>query len=437
MWNKIQNILSFLYTSINTLFSGISMLYKNDGFLLKIIMFFIGILGISYYFNNTETHKYILGDYYFENIDFVINTLYLILCVSLFMAIIYGIQMRLPYWMNNQDYNINPQQKEEFYKNVMGRMKYFMVFMGIATIIMLYLAGQSTYPEIYDIVNYSLLALSIIGIVALVFYLFRDKFNYEKEEGTILNIIKNIIFYLPCIFLDVTQWLYNEFKLTPNYFWAILLVNIVIILLYIFLPYIASFITLLFIHDSKQLLNDPVYLDERTELGNFQNLSDNIDPNEDVDDSIKYSYSISAWFYISPDQGNNKYYPILDYGEKPLIEYNTNNNNLRVVVKKNKSDSNTDYEYKTIYSNNDLPLQRWNNIIINNSGGTIDVFLNNEIVASEKGVIMNETRDSIYTGHIEGLQGGICNVMYFNRTLSLKTINYLYYLFKDKNIPIV
>jgi len=45
--------------------------------------------------------------------------------------------------------------------------------------------------------------------------------------------------------------------------------------------------------------------------------------------------------------------------------------------------------------------------------------------------------DRVTTGSSPGIHGGICNVEYFNRALSLSTIESLYSSLKNKTPPII
>ena len=68
-------------------------------------------------------------------------------------------------------------------------------------------------------------------------------------------------------------------------------------------------------------------------------------------------------------------------------------------------------------------LQKWNNIIINYTGGTMDVFLNGDLVSSTKNIIPYSTLDNLTIGEDNGIKGGICNVIYFNNDSHLNTIS--------------
>ena len=55
-------------------------------------------------------------------------------------------------------------------------------------------------------------------------------------------------------------------------------------------------------------------------------------------------------------------------------------------------------EIEPIFETDELPMQTWNNIIINYDGGTLDVFINNKMVASEPNIIPYLSQDKITLG---------------------------------------
>ena len=91
---------------------------------------------------------------------------------------------------------------------------------------------------------------------------------------------------------------------------------------------------------------------------------------------------------------------------------------------------------RIIYKNTNVPLQKWNNFIINYNGGVLDIFLNDELVKSEIGVVPYYTLDNLTIGEINGIKGGICNVVYFRRALTRSNIYYLYNTVKNKTPPV-
>jgi hypothetical protein len=77
---------------------------------------------------------------------------------------------------------------------------------------------------------------------------------------------------------------------------------------------------------------------------------------------------------------------------------------------------------------NNILLQKWNNIIINYNGGTLDIFYNGELVKSQPEIVPYMTNDELIVGKNNGLNGGIRNVIYFNKNLDITQI---YNLVKD------
>jgi len=186
------------------------------------------------------------------------------------------------------------------------------------------------------------------------------------------------------------------------------------------------------------LLNKPVYLTSQHDLADYQSLNDSPE--------FEYTYAISFWAFLdataaSSNSGSNKYISILSYGGKPNVLYNVEENTLMVTMLKPEGktipnmDIDDDGNY-IIYKRANILLQKWNNIIVNYNRGTLDVFYNGELVKSVMNVVPYMEYDNLSIGTENGLNGGICNITYFNKSLGVNQIYYLYNMAKDKTPPV-
>lgn len=180
---------------------------------------------------------------------------------------------------------------------------------------------------------------------------------------------------------------------------------------------------------SKILLDNPVYTDSRRDIGSYENLGGYID-------IYNYNYALSAWFFIHeqpPDAraANNQFTSILNYGNKPNILCNVHSHTLQI-----KMNSGIDKE-SVLFETIKFPFQRWNNIVINYHGGTLDVFINKKLVSSTNNVVPYMSYDKITIGENDGVSGGCCNVTYFSSPLTLLNIGLTYEALKHKNPPII
>ena len=146
---------------------------------------------------------------------------------------------------------------------------------------------------------------------------------------------------------------------------------------------------------------------------------------------------MSFWVYLDSvnESQIDKYLTILNYGDKPKVEYNPAKNIMRVTVATNADNINA--EPRIIYTLNNVLLQKWNNIIFNYIGGTVDVFYNGELVASALNVAPYMSYDGLVSGQDNGITGGICNVTYFIKSMTAKQIYYLYNILKDTEPPVM
>ena len=109
--------------------------------------------------------------------------------------------------------------------------------------------------------------------------------------------------------------------------------------------------------------------------------------------------------------------------------------NLRITVSNNKQNSSSPNQI--LFETKELPMQKWNNIVINFDGGTLDIYLNNKLVASEPNIIPYKSLDEIKIGQENGLSGGICNVVYFPEVLSRTKMTLFYETLKWNNPPVL
>ena len=127
----------------------------------------------------------------------------------------------------------------------------------------------------------------------------------------------------------------------------------------------------------------------------------------------------------------SKFSSLLSYGDKPNILYNTKKNALIVTIQQSQDSKNANLNdvlsYDNVgnlivYTNNDLLLQKWNNIVINYTYGTLDIFLNGDLVKSVYVNIPYMTLDNLVIGEPDGINVKINNVEYFKNALTTSDI---------------
>ena len=87
---------------------------------------------------------------------------------------------------------------------------------------------------------------------------------------------------------------------------------------------------------------------------------------------------------------------------------------------------------RILHIQQNILLQKWNNIVMNYQGGTLDIFYNGKLVNSSSDVIQFiDNTDVLSIGDTDNINGQISNLIYFTNTLSLIQISELYNLVKD------
>ena len=363
-----------------------------------------------------------------------------------------------------------------------------MILLLIICIISAIILGANTFPEIFNnsplndkmnLFKRSLLALFGLVISSLlIFWLVYNIQNLSGKTGTtsfILNIllvvvvlgliyktinvktpagnsnknaffslITSLLFYIPCLFSGLFDFIGKSTVSDKNSSETAgsLLMLVVALLLFVCYFKTPSVFNILNKQGGEQLVNKPVYTDSKYSLGSYEELNGSDKPD--------YQYAISAWVFVdaappSTSSSYNQFTSLLNFANKPNVLYNGSANTLMITteqknlkdVTKNKLIDFDENGNRIIYKNTNFLLQKWNNIIINYSGGVLDIFLNGELVKSEVGIVPYMTYDNLTIGEDNGIKGGICNVIYFKRSLNTSNIYYLYNMVKDRSPPVL
>ena len=337
--------------------------------------------------------------------------------------------------------------------NVLNSNVYGIYKKGLLGVFGLVISSLLIYWLVYSVQNYSgksgitsfILSFLLIAIIlGLIYKTIFVKMPVENnKKNAFFNIILTTLLYIPCLLSGIFDWfgklIVGQYNATDAGSFMMLFVAIGLIIAYFKTPSLFNFISS---QGGKQLVNKPVYTDTEYNLGSYIDLNGS--------DTFDYQYAISCWVFIDaapPNMNPNysKFTSLLNFGNKPNILYNGSKNSLMITMKqkdlknitKNQLIDFDDEGNRIIYINKNVLLQKWNNIIINYNGGTMDIFLNGELVKSSIEVVPYYTYDNLTIGENEGIKGGICNVVYFRNALTSSNVYYLYNSVKTRTPPVL
>jgi len=196
------------------------------------------------------------------------------------------------------------------------------------------------------------------------------------------------------------------------------------------------------------ILQEPVSLSTEKSLGTYTKLNgiddSSITPIFGQSAVFNYTYAVSFWIYLDSSTASvsDNYYTVMNYNEMPHIMWNPKKATMIFTVNNNtvEDETNTQDETKngtrTLLTLESLAMQKWNNIVVNYVNGTLDVFVNGDLIQSSHEVVPEMTYGELTIGSPQ-LSGKVCNVVYFNYSLEMKNVHYLYNLVKDTNPPII
>lgn len=249
--------------------------------------------------------------------------------------------------------------------------------------------------------------------------------------GLLSNILNNkqtnILDTIP-ILKNVMRYLKNQWNITTNTTWIIIGLEAILLIGYFTLP---ALIKRLVHHDSHLLVSQetPLYVNKKHNIGSYNQLYRS-------KRFPSYHYTLHAEFYINKSPGSSPIsnkedsYPcknMLSYGKSPIVCYHSEKNTLTITSMIGDGHGHDDKKEIILLQNYQVPLQTWNKLVIQYDSGIMDIFINNELLSSTKGVMPYMKYDSITVGQENGLDNGsaIRNVQYYNRNLTTMEMSML------------
>lgn len=321
------------------------------------------------------------------------------------------------------------------------------VILGITIVyVSLKFLSESTFAM--NTFSYIFMIASVVGAMYLVYILLnKTPFVQYMKQYPLFSLLYHFIFLIPCYIFEGSAFLYNTIKTTKLYIFRIFVMVLLFITAWFMIPYLERKIN----YNGIPLLVKPAYTNKQSILkppstastsnssNTFASLHTFLSPKGSTTTSqttpqttpqtthkdVPYRYALSCWVFIDNQGGNTSstsdvLTPLLSYGNKTAILYNSSTNVFQITTKKGIDGK------EVIYSSSTIPIQKWNNIIINYDSGTVDVFINKELVATKNDIIPFVTHDTVIVGHDNGVNGGIRNVTYYTAPLNKVQIDWAY-----------
>ena len=402
------------------------------------------------------------------------SKLIIFLLLILFLLVIYVIYFLNPFNIKNNKFSIigilillffemqilfliKKRTDETYiknYKSIVWTSTFIISLFLIAIYLIFFVSIHFFSKNLFsNIILISLQALLIIVLLAIFHFSSENgiihsavarEIEKKTKESNSFSFLKKLIFFVPCLFLDFIKYLSSLFGGTPLLGYILLLLTILLIFAIIKFPILINFLQ----KNKNLLLRGPVYLNNKHELGVFQEFTVNNKPKLnkfnknlkldgyelDIDFEkynktipFSYNYEIICEIYINPQPSNtsyayNKYSNLLNYGNKPSIEYLGKENKLKISCQTNDNKSENLYE-SIIGNESQFKLQRWNKIKIKVDGGNVDIFINNHLVGSKQKIIPHMNHDKIILGEKDGINGGIKNFYFYNNSKDVQKID--------------
>ena len=267
----------------------------------------------------------------------------------------------------------------------------------------------------------------ILMIIVALAIIYKIGYNYLYKLPGWGGFFVNLIFYIPCMLLDLLEYIKADLQQAPKAVYVLLIFELILGLLYIYAPKITKAFAKSFSNkDGKVVQLKPVKISTESRLSSYVDLQ----KGKDKGQVINSKFAISMWVYIVPTHsthsGDVTVFEFTDY--HPRLIYDGAKGQFKAFLN------------QANFVEFDMSPQKWNHVVFNYAKSNADIFVNGELKGSVKRDHVNENLslgDVIVVGQNNGLSGGICNMVYFGRPLFNYEIETIYALNKGSDPPTI
>ena len=301
----------------------------------------------------------------------------------------------------------------------------------IGTIYFYYTMSSSNILLFSYFLGFVLILIILVGFI-LFYNIF---FEYLNKQTGNLGVFIQFIFYIPCLFNDLIKYLLEQYHITPNIVFILFIFELLLILLYIYIP---KLLHLVFKPSSNVLLMKPVYLNKESSIQSISKLTiipqkSHTDKSENIPTKYRNNnYGISMWIYVNQHITLNTEINIMKIydGMLKITYLNNQSNNNSYFIYCNKM------RY-VLHLNN----QKWNYFAFSCYLNVVDLFINGALertftISNNIPEITSATNNMI-VGENNGLDGAICNILYYNKPLTKFQVAESYNLLINQNPPVI
>lgn len=295
--------------------------------------------------------------------------------------------------------------------------------------------------------SFIIFLIVLVGIT-LYYNIFTDA--VKKQKGW-YGFFINLLFYLPCLITDYFHYLFNEVNNTPSIVFILFVVEICLLLLYLYLP---SIVNAIFIPKGLSLLSKPVFLNPSNIITGSSTFLVDSPVSIEVDEPLKTynsNFSLSMWIFINNTiLGTTQQESIIfkygrptdDFYGKPCITYLGNDNWRFMFTNNHGYSSKTDLtlvplpEYII-----KMPSQVWHNVVFSYYENRVDLYINGSLVRSMelKDKLPIKYDDDVVTIGSKSplnIPGSICNINYYQTPLTSSQVSRIYNMLFMFNPPV-